>query len=103
MGLQANDINFGVIPFAHSYGFNNRITPLLNQGISLVCSSDRLPRAIRKSLQNCATTVLPATPATFHALGALDGGDAPVSVRRCISPGSPLPAGPIRQFHASYA
>jgi acyl-CoA synthetase (AMP-forming)/AMP-acid ligase II len=102
MGLQPNDINFGVIPFAHSYGFNNLITPLLNQGISLVCSSDRLPRAIRKSLQNCAATVLPATPAIFQALSALDGSDALGSVRLCISAGAPLPAETIRQFHARY-
>jgi long-chain acyl-CoA synthetase len=102
MGLQPDDINFGVIPFAHSYGFNNLITPLLNQGTALVCSSDRLPRAIHKNLQNSAATVLPATPAIFHALSALDGRDALGSVRLCISAGAPLPAETIRQFHARY-
>jgi acyl-CoA synthetase (AMP-forming)/AMP-acid ligase II len=102
MGLQPDDINFGVIPFAHSYGFNNLITPLLNQGTTLVCSSDRLPRAIGKNLQNSAATILPATPAIFHALSALDGRDQLGSVRLCISAGAPLPAETIRQFHARY-
>jgi acyl-CoA synthetase (AMP-forming)/AMP-acid ligase II len=102
MGLQPDDINFGVIPFAHSYGFNNLITPLLNQGTSLVCSGDHLPRAIRKNLQNSAATVLPATPAIFHALSALNGHDGLGSVRLCISAGAPLPAETIRQFHARY-
>ena len=102
MQLQPHDINFGVIPYAHSYGFNNLITPLLSQGTALVCSSDRLPRAIGKNLQNSAATVLPATPAIFHALGALDGRDRLGSVRLCISAGAPLPAETIRQFHARY-
>ena len=102
MGLEPDDINFGVIPFAHSYGFNNLITPLLNQGITLVCSCDRLPRAIGKNLQNSAATILPATPAIFHALSALDGSDQLGSVRLCISAGAPLPAETIRQFHARY-
>jgi long-chain acyl-CoA synthetase len=102
MGLRPDDINFGVIPFAHSYGFNNLITPLLYQGTSLVCSSDRLPRAIRKNLQHSKATVLPATPAIFHALSALDDPDALGSVRLCISAGAPLPAETIRQFHLRY-
>jgi long-chain acyl-CoA synthetase len=102
MGLHPGDINFGVIPFAHSYGFNNLITPLLYQGISLVCSSDRLPRAIRKNLQYSKATVLPATPAIFHALSALDDPDALGSIRLCISAGAPLPAETIRQFHLRY-
>jgi long-chain acyl-CoA synthetase len=102
MGLRPIDINFGVIPFAHSYGFNNLITPLLYQGTSLVCSNDRLPRAIRKNLQTSEATVLPATPAIFHALSALDDPDVLGSVRLCVSAGAPLPAETIQQFHARY-
>ena len=102
MGLQPNDINFGVIPFAHSYGFNNLITPLVYQGTSLVCSSDRLPRPIRKNLQESKATVLPATPAIFHALSALDDPDTLGSILLCISAGAPLPAETIRQFHVRY-
>lgn len=102
MGLRPGDINFGVIPFAHSYGFNNLITPLLYQGTSLVCSSDRLPRAMRKNLQSSEASVLPATPAIFHALSALDDPDTLGPVRLCISAGAPLPAETIRQFHARY-
>ena len=32
MGIGPADVNFGVIPFSHSYGFSNLITPLLYQG-----------------------------------------------------------------------
>jgi long-chain acyl-CoA synthetase len=102
MSLRTDDINFGVIPFAHSYGFNNLITPLLYQGTALVCSSDRLPRAIRKNLLNSKATVLPANPAIFHALSVLDDPDELGSIRLCISAGAPLPAETIRQFHVRY-
>jgi long-chain acyl-CoA synthetase len=102
MGLQSDDRNFGVIPFAHSYGFNNLITPLLCQGTALVCSDDRLPRAIRKNVQDSQATVLPATPAIFHALSALPDPETLGRIRLCISAGAPLPAETIRQFHDRY-
>ena len=36
MGLREDDLNYGVVSFAHSYGFSNLITPLLCRGIPLV-------------------------------------------------------------------
>ena len=45
MGLGADDRNYGVISFAHSYGFSNLITPLLCRGIRLVAAGDAMPRA----------------------------------------------------------
>jgi long-chain acyl-CoA synthetase len=102
MGLRSDDLNFGVIPFAHSYGFNNLITPLLYQGTALVCSDDRLPRAIHKNLQISRATVLPATPAIFHALSALQDPGPLGSIRLCISAGAPLPTETMRQFHDRY-
>jgi long-chain acyl-CoA synthetase len=102
MGLQPGDQNFGVIPFAHSYGFNNLITPLLYQGTALVCSDDRLPRAVQRNLQSSGATVLPATPAIFHALSALPGLEPLGSIRLCISAGAPLPAQTVRQFYDRY-
>src|SRR5690606_39188723 len=45
MGITDADVNFGVIPFSHSYGFSNLLTPLLCRGVALVASEDRLPRA----------------------------------------------------------
>ncbi len=50
MAIGAADVNFGVIPISHSYGFSNLLTPLLVRGLSLVLSSDRLPRAIMRNL-----------------------------------------------------
>src|SRR5439155_7358494 len=50
MGITSCDVNFGVLPFSHSYGFSNLITPLLCRGVPLVASEDRMPRAILNDL-----------------------------------------------------
>ena len=52
MGLREDDLNYGVISFAHSYGFSNLITPLLCRGIPLVAASDIIPRAIVEGLRS---------------------------------------------------
>jgi long-chain acyl-CoA synthetase len=98
MGLLAADINFGAIPFAHSYGFSNLVTPLLYQGTRFVVSRDRLPRAVQHQIQISGATVLPATPAIFQALCSLPENDRLGQVRLCISAGAPLPAGTVQQF-----
>jgi long-chain acyl-CoA synthetase len=98
MGLVPEDVNFGAIPFAHSYGFSNLVTPILYQGTRFVCSKDRLPRAIQRHIENSAATVLPATPAIFQALGSLSDFDQLGAIRICISAGAPLPAETVQQF-----
>jgi long-chain acyl-CoA synthetase len=98
MGLVPEDVNFGAIPFAHSYGFSNLVTPILYQGTGLVCSRDRLPRAIHRHIENSPATVLPATPAIFQALCSLSDCDRLGTVRICISAGAPLPAETVQQF-----
>ncbi|MBV9492441.1 MAG: acyl--CoA ligase [Verrucomicrobia bacterium] len=102
MGITPEDINFGVIPFAHSYGFSNLVTPLLCQGTKLVCAHDRLPRALRQQLEKSGSTVFPGTPALFQALAALPASDGLGRVRLCISAGAPLPAEVVRQFACRY-
>src|SRR5262249_5284478 len=46
MGITDTDLNFGVIPISHSYGFSNLLTPLIVRGVPMVLSCDRLPRAV---------------------------------------------------------
>jgi long-chain acyl-CoA synthetase len=102
MGLLPEDINFGAIPFAHSYGFSNLVTPLLYQGTRFVCSRDRLPRAIYRHIEESEATVLPATPAIFQALSSLNDCDHLGAIRICISAGAPLPAETVQQFYRRY-
>jgi long-chain acyl-CoA synthetase len=102
MGLLAEDVNFGAIPFAHSYGFSNLVTPLLYQGTRFVCSRDRLPRAVYRHIEESEATVLPATPAIFQALSSLNDCDRLGAIRICISAGAPLPAETVQQFYRRY-
>ena len=101
MGIAATDLNFGVIPFSHSYGFSNLITPLLCRGIPLVASDDRMPRAILNDLARTAATVFPGMPIFFEKLAETPGVSLP-ALRLCISAGAPLPARVGQAFTARY-
>lgn len=100
MGLREDDRNYGVISFAHSYGFSNLVTPLLCRGIPVVASADALPRAIAAGLAETGATVLPGVPAHFRALGGLGPGAG--SLRLCVSAGAPLTVEIARSFSAGW-
>jgi long-chain acyl-CoA synthetase len=102
MGIRPEDVNFGVIPFSHSYGFSNLIAPLLFQGTGLICATDRMPRAVFDHLRNSGATVFPGTPALFQALGSLSGSAEPLTLRLCISAGAPLAPEIAGQFHRRF-
>jgi len=89
MGIRAEDLNFGAIPWSHSYGFSNLLTPLLCRGIPVVVSDERLPRALSDALAKTGATVFPGLPVLFQKLAELDGG-ALAGLRLCISAGAPL-------------
>ena len=90
MGLTSDDLNFGAIPFSHSYGFSNLLTPLLCRGIPLVATDDRLPRAILDGLAATGATVLPGIPVFFQKLADPENAPALPRLRLCISAGAPL-------------
>jgi long-chain acyl-CoA synthetase len=102
MGITQKDVNYGVIPFSHSYGFSNLITPLLFQGTRLVCATDPMPRAIHDGLHHSGATVFPGTPALFQAVGSLADAAELHSVRLCISAGAPLTPEISRLFYGKY-
>lgn len=97
MGLLPQDRNFGIIPFSHSYGFSNLITPLLLHGIPLVVADDAFPRAIADGLHLSEATVWPAVPAMLGSLVSLGYPGHPV-LRLVISAGAPLPPETARLF-----
>jgi len=100
MRIRADDLNFGVIAFSHSYGFSNLVTPLLCQGVRLVVASDPLPRAIEAGLVATGASVLPAVPALFR--GLLSASALPETLRLCISAGAPLDPAVGKKFHAKF-
>ena len=90
MGITSSDLNFGVIPFSHSYGFSNLITPLLCRGVPLAASEDRLPRAILSDLCRTGATVFPGMPVFYQAFEKMEEIPALPFLRLCVSAGAPL-------------
>src|SRR5438874_4166270 len=102
MGISGGDLNFGVIPVSHSYGFSNLLTPLIARGVPLVLSRDRTPRAVLADLARTGATVFPGTPVFYQAF--CDMGDVPPlpKVRLCISAGAPLSSAVAKSFFEKF-
>ena len=90
MEITARDLNFGVVPVSHSYGFSNLLTPLLARGVPLALSNDRMPRAILDGMAASGATVFAGMPVFYQSLCELD--PVPSKLRLCISAGAPLSA-----------
>jgi acyl-CoA synthetase (AMP-forming)/AMP-acid ligase II len=90
MGITDTDLNFGVIPISHSYGFSNLLTPLIVRRVPMVLSRDRLPRAVLVDLVRTGATVFPGMPVFYQAFCEMKTMSDFSMVRLCISAGSPL-------------
>jgi len=102
MGITEADVNFGVIPFSHSYGFSSLLAPLLVRGVPLVASEDRMPRAILNDLARSGATVFPGMPVFFQKFAAMPNAPALPRLRLCISAGSLLPVAVAAAFTAAF-
>ena len=102
MGIGADDLNFGVIPLSHSYGFSNLVTPLLVRGVPLVVSRDRMPRALFDDLARTGATVFPGMPVFYQAFCEMESTPALPKLRLCISAGAPLPLEIARKFREKF-
>jgi long-chain acyl-CoA synthetase len=98
MGIGADDVNFGVIPLSHSYGFSNLVTPLLVRGVAMVLSRDRMPRAVLDDLARTGATVFPGMPIFYQAFCEMENPPRLPKLRLCISAGAPLPLEIARKF-----
>lgn len=100
--ISGNDLNFGVIPVSHSYGFSNLLTPLMARGVPMIVSRDRTPRAVLADLARTGATVFPGTPVFYQAF--CDIGDVPVlpKLRLCISAGAPLSSAVAKKFFEKF-
>jgi long-chain acyl-CoA synthetase len=102
MGITEGDINFAVIPVSHSYGFSNLITLLIARGVSMILSSDPLPRAILDDLERSGATVFPGMPVFYQAFCELRDVPALDRLRLCISAGAPLSLEVARRFQKKF-
>ena len=73
MSIRPDDINFGAIPFGHSYGLGNLVMPLLVQGTVVAHSTENFPGGLADGLARVGATVLPTVPAVLRALANSPG------------------------------
>jgi long-chain acyl-CoA synthetase len=102
MEIGPDDLNFGVIPLSHSYGFSNLVTPLLVRGVPLAVSRDRMPRAVLDDLARTGATVFPGMPVFYQAFCEMENAPALPKLRLCISAGAPLPLEIARKFRERF-
>jgi long-chain acyl-CoA synthetase len=102
IGITSDDVNFGVIPLSHSYGFSNLVTPLLARGVPMVLSRDRIPRAVLDDLARTGATVFPGMPVFYQAFCEMENVPPLPNLRRCISAGAPLPLEVARKFREKF-
>src|SRR3977135_1183180 len=102
MGITSDDLNFGVIPLSHSYGFSNLVTPLLVRGVSMVRSRDGMPRAVLDDLARTGATVFPGMPVFYQAFCEMENAPPLPRLRLCISAAAPRPLEAARQFRQKF-
>jgi len=103
MGISSVDLNFGVIPISHSYGFSNLLTPLIARGVPLVVSQDRTPRAVLADIAKTDATVFPGMPLFYQAFCEMENIPPLPKLRVCISAGAPLPIATAKKFREKFA
>lgn len=102
MGISDVDLNFGVIPVSHSYGFSNLLTPLIARGAAVVLSQDRTPRAVLDDLAKTNATVFPGMPVFYQAFCEMENAPPLPKLRLCISAGAPLPVAVAKKFRKKF-
>src|SRR6266404_9838878 len=102
MGISDADLNFGVIPISHSYGFSNLLTPLIAYGVPMVVSRDRTPRAILSDLARSNATVFPGMPVFYQAFCEMEHVPVLPKLRLCISAGAPLSRAVAKKFREKF-
>src|ERR1700730_17531244 len=101
-GISDVDLNFGVIPVSHSYGFSNLLTPLIARGVPMVLSRDRTPRAVLEDLARTNATVFPGMPVFYQAFCETENVSPLPKLRLCISAGAPLPLAVAKKFRQKF-
>ena len=102
MDISDADLNFGVIPISHSYGFSNLLTPLIARGVPMVVSRDRTPRAILSDLARSHATVFPGMPVFYQAFCEMEHVPVLPNLRLCISAGAPLSRAVAKKFREKF-
>ena len=103
MGIGADDVNLGIIPFGHSYGLGNLVMPLILQGTMVAMAESPLPQALAAACVRGGATVFPAVPAVLKALVRAEvEPEKLATLRLVISAGAPLAAEVAAEFFGKF-
>ena len=104
MGIGPADLNFGAIPFGHSYGLGNLVVPLLTQGTPVAFSDEALPGGVAEAVARVGATVFPTVPAVLRGLAESPAVDATrlAGVRLIVSAGAFLRPTVVTDFYVKF-
>jgi long-chain acyl-CoA synthetase len=89
MDLKADDRNYAMIPFGHSYGLGNLVFPLILEGICIVGGQGYFPQEMLEDFERYQVTVFPAVPPLVRAL-AQNVAPPRMALKKVISAGGRL-------------
>jgi long-chain acyl-CoA synthetase len=101
MGIEPRDTNLGAIPFSHSYGFSNLVTPLILNGTPIVVTNDYIPQSLIELANRYRCTIAPLIPMVFDHLATAAHGSFE-TIRTFISAGAPLLESTSRRFRERF-
>ncbi len=103
MGIGPNDVQLGMIPISHAYGFGNLVLPILAQGTTSILRESFVPQLFSLDVSNHDATVFQGVPFMYDRLLTTLAPDAwPSSLRLLTSAGARLEPETIAAFHARF-
>ena len=103
MDIRPDDVQLGMIPISHAYGFGNLVMPLLMRGSVCVLRDGFVPPLFASDVTTHGTTAFHGVPFMYDTLiGQLEPEAWPRSLRLLVSAGARLEPETIRAFHARF-
>ncbi len=103
MGIRPNDVQLGMIPISHAYGFGNLVLPILAQGTTSILRESFVPQLFAIDVRKHAATVFQGVPFMYDRLLTTLAPEAwPASLRLLTSAGARLEPETIAAFHARF-
>jgi long-chain acyl-CoA synthetase len=103
MRIGPDDVQLGMIPISHAYGFGNLVMPILTQGSVAVLRDGFVPPLFAGDVATHRATVFHGVPFMYDVLVTQLTPEAwPASLRLLVSAGARLEPETIRAFHARF-
>jgi long-chain acyl-CoA synthetase len=103
MGIGRDDVQLGMIPISHAYGFGNLVMPLLMQGSVAILRDGFVPPLFPADVAAYEATAFHGVPFMYDVLiEHLEPELWPQSLRLLVSAGARLEPETIRKFHARF-